>query len=126
MKKINKEFLEKIIIKALMSDANFMSRIVDSIQPELFSQSSYNEVAKFYKDFWNKFTKIPSTAELKLYSSDAMFINNLKVVYEDIHSVNIQDIDRDILYSNAETFVKERLAMIALNGIVDKLQNRIY
>lgn len=122
MKKINKEFLEKIIIKALMSDANFMSRIVDSIQPELFSQSSYNEVAKFYKDFWNKFTKIPSTAELKLYSSDAMFINNLKVVYEDIHSVNIQDIDRDILYSNAETFVKERLAMIALNGIVDKLQ----
>ena len=66
MKKINKEFLEKIIIKALMTDANFMSRIIDNIQPDLFSRSSYNEVAKFYKDFWNKFAKLPSTAELKL------------------------------------------------------------
>ena len=123
MKKINKEFLEKIIIKALMTDANFMSRIIDNIQPDLFSRSSYNEVAKFYKDFWNKFAKLPSTAELKLYSADNAFITNLKDVYEDVHQVNIQDLDRDILYSNAESFVKEKLAMNTLSGIVDKLQN---
>ena len=123
MKKINKEFLEKIIIKALMTDANFMSRIIDNIQPELFSHSSYNEVAKFYKDFWNKFAKLPSTAELKLYSADNAFITNLKDVYEDVHQVNIQDLDRDILYSNAESFVKEKLAMNTLSSIVDKLQN---
>ena len=123
MKKINKEFLEKIIIKALMTDANFMSRIIDNIQPDLFSRSSYNEVAKFYKDFWNKFAKLPSTAELKLYSADNGFITNLKDVYEDVHQVNVQDLDRDILYSNAESFVKEKLAMNTLSSIVDKLQN---
>lgn len=123
MQKINKDFLEKLIIKALMSDSTFMSRIVDNLNENLFNNNAYNEVAKFYKNFWNKFSKLPTIQELKLYSADNGFIQNFKIVYDDIATVDLGQIDKTMLYSNAESFVKEKLALSTLNAVVDKLQS---
>ena len=123
MKKINKDFLEKVIIKSIMTNSTFMSRIVDHLADDLFAKTSYNEISNFYKKFWNKFNKLPSIQELKLYSSDSAFINNFKLVYDDISKIDITQISDDILYSNAEYFLKEKLALSVLNNTIDKLQN---
>lgn len=121
MENINKSFLEKLMIKAIMQDSGFLSRIVDHVNEDLFSVKAYNVIATFYKNFWNKFNKIPSLQELKLYC-DNITMQNLKVVYDDVHAINLAEVDKDILYVNAEAFVKEKLALSTLTSVIDRMQ----
>lgn len=120
--KINKDFLEKIILKSLMNNSGFMARICDKIIDNLFSEHSYNIVSKFYKNFWDEYQKLPSNAELKLYCSNSDLFLAFKDVYLDIDKVNLDEINEDILYKNAEMFLKERLAVLTLNEVVDNFQ----
>lgn len=122
MEKINKSFLEKIIIKAIISDSEFLSRVSDNID-NIFSSAAYNEISLFYKNFYNKFNKLPTLEELKLYSSNNEFLNSLKTVYNDTQNIDLAKIDKNILYLNAESFVKEKLAINTLNNIIDKFQS---
>lgn len=123
MKNINKEFLEKLILKSLMNNSGFMSRISDKLTDNLFSVSSYNTISKFYKSFWNEHQKLPSNVELKLYCSNSDLFLAFKDVYNDINSIDINEINEDILYKYTESFLKERLAILSLNEIVDNFQH---
>ena len=122
MKNINKEFLEKLILKSLMTNSGFMSRIFDKLKDDLFSISAFNIISKFYKNFWNEHQKLPSGAELKLYCSNSDLFLALKDVYPLIENINVDEISEDILYKHTESFLKERLAILSLNEIVDNFQ----
>lgn len=118
---LNKKFLEKIIIKSLISDSTFMSRVARHLDIDLFSETSYNIVAKFYKDFWNQHSKLPSADEIKLFATDNSFFNSFKKVVEDTSTINLSSIDKEIIYSNSEKFIKEKLALLTLTKVVDKI-----
>lgn len=118
---INKNFLEKLIIKAMTSDASFMSRIVDKIDDELFTVPSYNIVSNFYRNFWAKHSKLPSLEEIKLFATDSKFLESLKIVYNDIHTIDNKVVDKDILYKSTENFIKEKLAVSTLTKVIDKM-----
>lgn len=117
---INQNFLEKLIIKSIISDSTFMSRIVDKIAPTFFSNTSYNTVCDFYKKFWNQYFKLPSNEEIKLFATNNIFLEAFKVVYNDTHSIDINAVDKELFYSKVEKSLKEKLALITLNEIVDK------
>lgn len=119
--KLNQDFLEKIIIRAIMNDSVFLSRIIEKIDANIFSKSSYGKIVKFYKDFWKKHSKLPSLDELKLFAADNDFLQSLKITYDDTKNVDLHSIDKNILYAESEKFLKEKLALLALNDIVDKL-----
>lgn len=121
MMQINKNFLEKLIIKSIISDSTFMSRVVNNISINLFNNNSYNIVAKFFYDFWNKHYKLPSNDELKLFASDQNFFNAFKEVYNDISTIDLSSVSKDILYTESEKFIKEKLAVHTLTQVVDKM-----
>ena len=118
---INKKFLEKLIIKSIINDSTFMSRVVKYLDNDLFSEISYNIIAKFYKDFWNNYSKIPSNDEIKLFANDINFFNSFKKVIEDVSSINLESVNKDIIYSKAEKFIKEKLALLTLTKVIDKI-----
>ena len=49
---INKQFLEKLIIKALTTDSVYMSRVVRYLDNKLFVDNNYNEVIKGQTEFY--------------------------------------------------------------------------
>ena len=118
---VNKNFLEKLILKAMIVDTSFMSRISDKIEGQLFSSASYNIVSDFYRNFWTKHGKLPSNNEIKLFATDNSFLQALKTVYDDIHAIDISTVDKNILYTSAEKFLKEKLAVATLNNVIDKM-----
>ena len=87
---INKKFLEKLIIKSIINDSTFMSRVVRYLDNDLFSETSYNIIAKFYKDFWNNYSKIPSKDEIKLFTNDINFFNSFKKVIVAVPLVDVE------------------------------------
>lgn len=120
---LNQNFLEKLIIKSIITDSTFMSRVSNIINFELFSNKSYNTITKFYQKFWNEHSKLPSSEELKLFATDNIFLNALKTVFNDISNIDIKAVDKDILYSSSEKFIKEKLAIHTLNNVIDKMPN---
>lgn len=120
---LNRNFLEKLIIKSIITDSTFMSRVANIINFELFSNKSYNVVTKFYQKFWNEHSKLPSSEELKLFATDNIFLNALKTVFNDISNIDIKAVDKDILYSKSEKFIKEKLAIFTLNDVIDKMSS---
>lgn len=122
--KINHYFLEKLIIKALISDSTFMSRIADKLFPSFFSNTSYNIVYDFYKNFWDKHSKLPSLEEIKLFATDNSFLEAFKIVYNEINSIEINSVDKELFYSNVEKFLKEKLALNTLNEIIDSISKK--
>lgn len=105
----------------MTSDASFMSRIVDKIDDELFTVPSYNIVSNFYRNFWTKHSKLPSLEEIKLFATDSKFLESLKIVYNDIHTIDNKVVDKDILYKSTENFIKEKLAVSTLTKVIDKM-----
>lgn len=122
--KINQNFLEKLIIKVSISDSTFMSRIVDKLIPSFFSNTSYNIVYDFYKNFWDNYSKLPSLEEIKLFATDNSFLEAFKLVYNDINSIEINSIDKELFYSNVEKFLKEKIALNTLNEIIDNINKK--
>lgn len=122
--KINQNFLEKLIIKASISDPTFMSRIVDKLIPSFFSIKSYNIVYDFYKNFWNNHSKLPSLDEIKLFATDNSFLEAFKIVYNDTNSIELSSVDNELFYSNVEKFLKEKLALNTLNEVIDNINKK--
>lgn len=121
---INKNFLEQIIIKSILNDATFMSRVVKHLDYELFTKNSYNKIAKFYKEFFNNHSKLPSINEIKLFASDVSFFEALKEVVNDISTIDLSSIDKDIIYKHSEKFIKEKLAIRTLTEVINKLDKK--
>lgn len=118
---INQKVLEKIIIKSIINDSTFMSRVVKHLNVDLFSNTSYNVVATFYKQFWEAHSKLPSVDEIKLFATDTNFFNAFKTVINETSSIDLASIDKSIIYTNSEKFIKEKLALYTLTKIVDRI-----
>ena len=121
---INKGFLEQLMIKSIMNDATFMSRVSKHLDYELFSNKSFNKVAKFYKQFWDNHSKLPSINEIKLFATDLSFFEAFKHTFDTVSCIDLSSIDKDIIYNNSEKFIKEKLAIITLTDVVNKLDKK--
>lgn len=118
---INKQFLEKLIIKALTTDSVYMSRVVRYLDNKLFVDNNYNIVADFYKKFWDDHSKLPSVEEIKLFANDPNFFNSFKKFYNDTVNISLDAVEEEILYKESEKYIKEKLASITLSSAVDKM-----
>ena len=121
---INKGFLEQLMIKSIINDATFMSRVSKYLDYELFSNKSFNKVAKFYKQFWDNHSKLPSINEIKLFATDLSFFEAFKDTFDTVSCIDLSSIDKNIIYNNSEKFIKEKLAIITLTDVVNKLDKK--
>ena len=122
--KLNKNFLEQIIIKCIINDSSFMSRVAPYITGDFFSKESYNKITLFYKDFFIKHCKLPSINEIKLFANDLNFFEALKDVVNDTNTIDLNTIDKDIIYSYSEKYIKEKLAISTLTDIINKMDKK--
>ena len=120
----NEKQFEKVFFKGLLTDNSVFAAVDDYLTPEIFEIESFQRVIKFYKGFFKKRGRIPSTEELKIYLTDNAFLNNVKDAFKKVADINFKDIDKELFFENCEKFLKERSAMKALNKIVDELGSK--
>lgn len=118
---INKQFLEKLIIKALTTNSVYMSRVAQYLDSKLFVDNNYNIVADFYKKFWDNHSKLPSVEEIKLFANDPNFFTSFKKFYNDTANISLDAVEENILYKESEKYIKEKLASITLSSAIDKM-----
>ena len=120
----NKDQLEKLLFKGLTEDENLLALLGDKFSSEIFSEKPLQEVSNFYYCFYQKFARLPKEEEIKLFYSYEQYKNYYEPVQHVLSGINYAEIDKGLLYSEFEKFIKERSALLVLNEIVDNISNK--
>lgn len=118
--KLDLDFYEKVILYNCIFDNGYLASVIDYLKDDLFSDKDIKSVVGIIKDFYIKRGEVPSLNEIKTYLSDS----NLKESYKNA-LIKMKEFDgakfnRDELYENTETFLKQKLVF---NTLLEAAEN---
>ena len=117
MMKPNETYLEKLLFKALATDASFLPMINEKFNPQIFTEKCFEEVARFYQKFYNNKGRIPTWQDIKLMANTEGLAEHINAARIQSKSITLDDIPKDELYTMFENFMKKRLALITFKNI---------
>lgn len=120
----NKDQLEKLLFVGITKDENLLALLGDKFSSSIFSETPLQEVSNVFYKFYQKFARLPSEGEVKLFYSYEQYRNYYEPVQAVLNSVNYDEVDKSLLYEEFEAFIKERTALLVLNEIADNISNK--
>lgn len=121
---VNTEQLERLLFKGLTEDENLLALLGDKFTCQIFSDKALQEVSNFYFRFYQKFARLPKEEEVKLFYSYEQYKNYYEPIQRVLANTSYGEVDKNLLYSEFEKFIKERNALLVLNEIVDNISNK--
>lgn len=115
----NREQLEKILYICYTTDKNFIGLLGDKFNPKIFNDVNFQIITHFYFQFWKKFDKIPTEQEVKLFEANNTFQVAYQTAQQKVSGINLDSIDKSILYRELEQYIKERASLLTVHEIVD-------
>lgn len=113
----NETYLEKMMMKSLIKDSSFLPSIAEKFDPQIFTEKSYEEVARFYKKFYEKKHRVPTTQDLRLLANEGTLAESIRDVWATLKNVNLEEMPKDEMYAYYENYMKKRLALITFKNI---------
>lgn len=118
---IDTTYFEKILIKNAILDSTYLSTIVDYVKPIYFEDPTIERYFEIVKEFYEKRNEIPSFTEIKTYLKDDKQREQFKKLI--LGFKDLDDKNKEELYSNTEKFLKERAVYTTLQNVVEELQS---
>lgn len=122
-KQIDQDLYEHIIFYNCLVDNSYMASVCDYITPAIFKNKDVKSVISILTDFFKQRGVLPTNTEIKAYLSS----DNLKTSFKNVLS-KLVDIDKKFnkeeLFTNTETFLKERHVFNTLLEAADKLDSK--
>lgn len=115
--KPNETYLEKLLFKALATENSFLPMINEKFKPEIFTEKCFEEVARFYQNFYKSKGRVPTWQDVKLMANTDGFAEYVLMAQAQSKSVTLSDIPKEELYELFENFMKKRLALITFKDI---------
>lgn len=115
--KPNETYLEKLLFKTLTSDYSFLPMLGGKFNPQIFSEKSFEEVSRFYKKFYEKKGRVPTSQDLRLLANNENLYSHVREAFTSLKNVNPDEIPKEELYVYFENYMKKRLALITFKNI---------
>lgn len=106
--KLDLDYYEKVIIRNCLLDSAYLGSIIDFIKENHFNDKNIRSIINIIKDYYIKRNEIPSLTEIKAYLSNTDLKESFKKVVSSIEELLNIKFNRDELFENTETFLKER------------------
>jgi replicative DNA helicase len=119
--RLNSDFLEKIILKGMMSDRNFLILISSVYEPEYFDDPNISYVFKFCREYVDEYHNIPSI-DAVINSSENP--NDIRDIIEQSDQIDF-DISEgyEFLFNQTNDYLKEKALKRAIIDSVDDVEN---
>lgn len=101
------DYFEHVIIYHALTNSGYLAAVADMVKPEYFKDKAVASIFEIIKDFADRRDKLPTATEIKTH----LVTDEQKASFKElVHSFKDidKDIDRDELYDNTETFLKEK------------------
>jgi len=113
---LDSDFLEKIIIKGLSSDKNFLVLVSRAFIPEYFDNNIAGQVFSFASDYLSEFNSIPP----KEIITNSIEGEDVRRLFDDIESIDFDIKENyDYLVSQTNLYLKDQAIKKALIESVD-------
>lgn len=106
--KLDLDYYEKVIIRNCLLDGGYLGSVIDYIKEDHFNDKNIRSIIGIIKDYYSKRNEVPTLAEIKAYLSNAELKESFKKVVTSIEDIVNIKLNRDELFDNTETFIKER------------------
>lgn len=114
----NKIELEKLFFASFISDRNFIGLLYKHFNPKQFSDYDFQVVSSLYWQFFNKFDRLPTEQEIKLFDN-SVFQNSYISAKKKIENCKLNEIDKTVLYPELEKFIKIQSSLLTVHDIVN-------
>jgi replicative DNA helicase len=115
---------ENIIAYKAMTDATYLTSIVDYVKPDYFSNANISKYFEIVRDFYEKRGKLPTISEIKPYLTTEFLKNDFKKLVSSFQTMD-KTFDKDELYQNTEKFLKERATWTRILDIVENSEQKV-
>ena len=114
---VNETYLEKLLFKTLANDASFLPMINEKFKPQIFTDKSFEELARFYQNFYKQKGRIPTWQDIKLMANTEGMADHINAAKAQTKSVTLDAIPKNELFDLFENYMKKRLALITFKDI---------
>lgn len=124
---INSDFLEKLIVKAMLLDKHYLIGVASVFEPEYFDDPSASTIFKYVSDYIDEFNSIPEEISIinSLKEDDREKVRNF---LDDVKSIDFSVSDSyDFLFHHTNEYLKWQAlkrAMIENVNIIDNKGDR--
>jgi replicative DNA helicase len=118
--KPNETYLEKLLFKSIVMDASFLPMVNNKFKAEIFADKSFEEVTRFYKNFYEDKGRVPTLQDVKLLANTENLASHVREAFGNIKGVDHKEIPKEELYDYFENYIKKRLALITFKDIFNK------
>ena len=125
MERLDSDFLEKLIIKGMMTDKNFLVLVTSVFEPGYFDDSSISHIFKFCRDYVSEYSEIPQIETVINSLPDEFEQNDIKEIFEEINTIDY-DIARNYnhLVDQTNDYLKEQAVKNAIIESVDIVEDK--
>lgn len=106
--KLDLEFYEKVIIYNCIFDGGYLTSVIDYLKDDLFSDKDIKSVVGIIRDFYIRRSEVPTLNEIRTYLSNSDLKESYKNVLLKLKEFDGTKFNRDELYENTETFLKQK------------------
>jgi hypothetical protein len=113
---LNDEYLEKLIIKNMLSDKTYFILISGEVESRYFNNSEASELFTLSTEYFNNYNEIPNLDILKESSNNK---TETEKYIKDLDVINIEDYQEEFIYNETEKWLKETALKYAIMDSVD-------
>lgn len=119
--KLNSNFLEKIMLKAMLVDKNFLILLSSVFEENYFDDSNIASSFKFCKNYVDEYNSIPSK-EAIINSSDTP--NDIKEIIDEAEGIEFNIADSyEFLLNQSNDYLKEKALKCAIRDSIDDVED---
>jgi replicative DNA helicase len=119
--KIDLDYYEKVVMYNCLFDSGYLGAIIDHLNPSIFMDKDIKCIISIITDFYIKRSEVPSLVEIKTYTDEPSSKESLKSLGVKLRELENVKFNRDELFENTETFLKERSVYNTLLEAAQKL-----
>lgn len=106
--KLDLDFYEKVIVYNCIFDEGYLGSVIDYLKEDLFSDKDIRSTIGIIRDFYLKRNEVPTLNEIKTYLSDPKLKDSYKNVLIKMQDLDGTKFNREELFENTETFLKQK------------------
>lgn len=121
---VNSNYLEKIILKGMLSDKNFLTLISSVYRTEYFDDPNIKQIFDFCKGYLEIYGAVPSKDIIINSSDDEEVIEEIKETIDNAQELEF-DVSQnyDFLVKNSNEYLKEKAIKFAIAESLDDIEN---
>jgi replicative DNA helicase len=121
MERLNSEFIEKIILKGIVNDKDFLTLTASVFEPEYFDDPHIAHIFKFSSEYVEEYKTVPSRDSIVNSSENP---DNIREIINEADNVDFDLSDGyDFLLNQANDYLKEKALKRAIIDSVEEVED---